>query len=91
MSDAECDERLYISSCKPQYEVRLHEVKDDLFERLSVLSIALYVTAYQLHLPAHYAWIAVVAVYGTAPVIFWLRWKSGKWRKHVLDKEELDA
>lgn len=56
-----------------------------------VVAIALYVTAYQLHLPAHYAWIAVVAVYGTAPVIFWLRWKSGKWRKHVLDKEELDA
>ena len=52
-----------------------------------VVAGALYVTAYIFHLPAHYAWIAVVAVYGTAPVIFWLRWKSGKWRRHVLDKE----
>ena len=52
---------------------------------------ALYVAAYVFHLPAHYAWITVVAVYGTAPIIFWLRWKSGKWRKHVLDKEELGA
>ena len=56
-----------------------------------IVAGALYVTAYIFHLPAHYAWIAVVAVYGTAPVIFWLRWKSGKWRKHVLDKEELGA
>ena len=46
---------------------------------------ALYVAAYIFHLPAHYAWIAVVAVYGTAPLIFWFRWKSGKWRKHVLE------
>ncbi len=46
---------------------------------------ALYVAAYVFHLPAHYAWIAVVAVYGTAPVIFWRRWKNGKWRRHVLD------
>ena len=45
----------------------------------------LYVTAYVLHLPAHHAWIALVAIYSTAPVIFWLRWKSGKWRRHVLD------
>ena len=56
-----------------------------------IVAGALYVTAYIFHLPAHYAWIAVVAVYGTAPIIFWLRWKSGKWRKHVLDKEELGA
>jgi hypothetical protein len=27
----------YISPCKPLYEARLHEVKDDLLERLSVL------------------------------------------------------
>ena len=47
---------------------------------------ALYVAAYVFHLPAHYAWIAVVAVYGTAPIIFWMRWKSGKWRRHVLEK-----
>ena len=47
---------------------------------------ALYVAAYVLKFPAHYAWIAVVAVYSTAPVIFWIRWKSGKWRRHVLDK-----
>ena len=47
----------------------------------------LYVAAYVLHLPAHYAWIALVAIYSTAPVIFWLRWKSGKWRRHVLDRE----
>jgi len=55
------------------------------------VSGALYVAAYIFHLPAHYAWIAVVAVYSTAPVIFWLRWKSGKWRKHVMDKEEIGA
>ena len=47
---------------------------------------ALYVAAYIFKLPAHYAWITVVAVYSTAPVIFWIRWKSGKWRRHVLDK-----
>ena len=47
---------------------------------------ALYVAAYIFQLPAQYAWIAVVAVYSTAPVIFWRRWKSGKWRKHVMDK-----
>ena len=46
---------------------------------------ALYVTAYVFHLPAHYAWIAVVAVYSTAPLFFLYRWKSGKWRKHLLD------
>ena len=46
----------------------------------------LYVAAYVIHLPAHIAWIAVVAVYSTAPLIFWIRWKSGKWRKHVLDQ-----
>ena len=51
------------------------------------VSGALYVAAYIFHLPAHYAWIAVVAVYSTAPVIFWWRWKSGKWRKHVMDKD----
>ena len=50
------------------------------------VAIALYVAAYVLHFPAHYAWIAVVAVYGSAPVIFWWRWKSGKWRRHVLDR-----
>ena len=49
------------------------------------VSGALYVAAYIFHLPAHYAWIAVVAVYSTAPVIFWWRWKSGKWRRHVMD------
>ena len=53
------------------------------------VSGALYVAAYIFHLPAHYAWIAVVAVYSTAPVIFWWRWKSGKWRKHVMDKDRL--
>ena len=52
---------------------------------------ALYVAAYIFHLPAQYAWITVVAVYSTAPVIFWLRWKSGKWRKHVMDKDRLAA
>jgi MATE family multidrug resistance protein len=50
------------------------------------VSGALYVAAYIFHLPAHYAWIAVVAVYSTAPVIFWWRWKSGKWRRHVMDR-----
>ena len=55
------------------------------------VSGALYVAAYIFHLPAHYAWIAVVAVYSTAPVIFWWRWKSGKWRRHVMDKERLAA
>lgn len=49
-------------------------------------TIALYIAAYHLHVPAHYAWIIVVCVYGTAPLLFWWRWKSGKWRKHVLDK-----
>ncbi|WP_298768164.1 MATE family efflux transporter [uncultured Fibrobacter sp.] len=47
---------------------------------------ALYVSAYVFHLPAHYAWITVVAVYSTAPLLFWFRWKSGKWRKHLLDR-----
>jgi len=51
-----------------------------------VVAGAMYVAAYVLKLPAQYAWIAIVAVYGTAPVIFWLRWKGGKWRRHVLDK-----
>jgi len=46
---------------------------------------SLYATAYIFHLPAHFAWIAVVAVYSTAPLIFFYRWKSGKWRKHLLD------
>ena len=55
------------------------------------VSGALYVAAYIFHLPAHYAWIAVVAVYSTAPVIFWWRWKSGKWRRHVMDKDRLTA
>ena len=55
------------------------------------VSGALYVAAYIFHLPAHYAWIAVVAVYSTAPVIFWWRWKSDKWRKHVMDKDRLAA
>ena len=52
---------------------------------------ALYVAAYIFHLPPQYAWITVVAVYSTAPLIFWLRWKSGKWRKHVMDKDRLAA
>ena len=47
---------------------------------------ALYVSAYVFRLPAQYAWIAVVAVYSSAPVLFWLRWKGGKWRRHVLDQ-----
>ena len=46
---------------------------------------ALYVAAYIFELPAQYAWIAVVAVYSTAPLIFWRRWKSGKWRRHVMN------
>ena len=47
---------------------------------------ALYVAAYVFHLPAHYAWIAVVAVYSTAPIIFWRRWEGGRWRRHLMDK-----
>ncbi len=46
---------------------------------------SLYLVAYVFGLPAHFAWIAVVAVYSTAPVLFWLRWKNGKWRRHILD------
>ncbi|MBS7272915.1 MATE family efflux transporter [Fibrobacter sp.] len=46
---------------------------------------SLYLVAYVFCLPAHLAWIAVVAVYSTAPVLFWLRWKNGKWRRHILD------
>ncbi|MBQ2559843.1 MAG: MATE family efflux transporter, partial [Fibrobacter sp.] len=49
------------------------------------VAIALYIVAYVFHLPAHYAWIVVVAVYSTAPLIFWRRWKSGKWRRHVMN------
>ncbi|SHK40468.1 multidrug resistance protein, MATE family [Fibrobacter sp. UWH5] len=49
-------------------------------------TIALYVAAYIIKVPPHYAWIIVVCVYSTAPVLFYLRWKSGKWRRHVLDK-----
>lgn len=47
----------------------------------------LFVVAYVFHVPAHYAWIAVVALYGTAPLFFWWRWRSGKWRRHVLEKQ----
>lgn len=50
------------------------------------VAASLYVAAYVFKLPAHYAWIAVVAVYSTAPLFFLFRWKSGKWRKHLLDK-----
>ena len=50
-------------------------------------TVALYVATHVLGVPGHYAWIIVVAVYGTAPLIFWRRWKSGKWRRHVLDAE----
>ena len=46
---------------------------------------SLYLVAYVFGLPAHLAWIAVVAVYSTAPVLFWLRWKNGQWRRHILD------
>lgn len=49
-------------------------------------TIALYIAAYVFKMPAHYAWIIVVCVYGTAPVLFLLRWRGGKWRRHVLDK-----
>ena len=49
------------------------------------VALALYVSAYVFDLPAHHAWIAVVAVYSTAPLIFWRRWKSGKWRRHVMN------
>lgn len=47
--------------------------------------VTLYITAYVLGASARYAWIAVVAIYGTAPVFFYLRWRGGKWRRHVLD------
>jgi len=50
-------------------------------------AIALYVAAYVLKMPAQYAWIIVVVVYSTAPLMFFFRWKSGKWRRHVLDKK----
>lgn len=50
-------------------------------------TIALYLAAYVFHVPHQYAWIIVVVVYSTAPILFYLRWKSGKWRKHVLEKE----
>lgn len=46
---------------------------------------ALYVAAFIVKLPAHYAWIVVVAIYSIAPLFFMFRWKSGKWRKHLLD------
>lgn len=49
-------------------------------------AIALYVAAYIIKMPAQYAWIIVVLVYSTAPLLFYFRWKSGKWRKHVLEK-----
>lgn len=50
------------------------------------VTFALYIAAYVFDAPAHHAWIAVVALYGSAPLFFWWRWKSGKWRKHVLEK-----
>ncbi len=50
-------------------------------------TIALYIAAYVLHIPAQYSWIIVVCVYSTVPVVFWRRWKSGKWRRHVLDAQ----
>jgi len=49
-------------------------------------AVALYVAAYIIKMPAQYAWIIVVIVYSTAPLLFFFRWKSGKWRRHVLDK-----
>lgn len=49
------------------------------------VTLSLYIAAYVFHAPAHHAWIAVVALYGSAPLFFWWRWKSGKWRKHVLE------
>lgn len=49
-------------------------------------AIALYVAAYIVKVPAQYAWIIVVVVYSTAPLLFLFRWKSGKWRRHVLNK-----
>jgi len=49
-------------------------------------AFALYVAAYVIKMPAQYAWIIVVIVYSTAPLLFFFRWKSGKWRRHVLDK-----
>lgn len=53
------------------------------------VTLALYITAYIFGAEAHHAWIAVVAMYGSAPVIFWHRWKTGKWRRHVLDRHRV--
>ncbi len=50
----------------------------------------LYISAYVLHLSVEQCWFTLVCVYGTAPVIFWRRWKSGKWRKHVMDTGKLN-
>lgn len=47
---------------------------------------SLYVAAYIFDLPAHYAWVWVVAGYTIWPFVFLARWKSGKWRRHVMDK-----
>lgn len=49
-------------------------------------AIALYVSAYLFKVPAQYCWIIVVLVYSTVPFLFYYRWKSGKWRRHVLEK-----
>ena len=46
----------------------------------------LFVSAYIFHLPANYAWCAVVCGYSLWPFVFLWRWKTGRWRRHVLDK-----
>ena len=50
-------------------------------------AIALYLAAYVLNLPSHFAWIVVIATYGIAPLFYWRRWKSGRWRRHVMDAD----
>ena len=48
--------------------------------------VTLYITAYVIKLPAQYAWIGIVVVFCISPMLFLWRWKSGRWRRHVLEQ-----
>ncbi|MCF0224733.1 MAG: MATE family efflux transporter [Fibrobacter sp.] len=49
------------------------------------VTTTLYISAYLIHLPAQYAWCVLVVSYTLWPFVFLWRWKSGKWRRHVLE------
>ena len=74
-------------------------------EALAIFAAARPMSIFMLRIATFYIFVEVLlviyagalrgagdtVVYSTAPLIFWLRWKSGKWRKHVMDKDRLAA